>query len=135
MRRMILSLAIAITPLATAANAQECNRADETQSGMTICAVADFKASDKKLNAAYGEIMKRLADDADGRKRLQTAQRAWVSFRDGECDFQTAGTTGGSIHPMLVAQCRTSLTDGRIKQLDAYLACEEGDMTCPVPAP
>lgn len=135
MRRTILPFAIATASLATAANAQECNRADETQSGMTICAAADFKASDKQLNAAYGEIMKRLADDADGRKRLQAAQRAWVSFRDGECDFQTASTAGGTIHPMLVARCRTSLTDGRVKQLDVYLACEEGDMSCPVPAP
>lgn len=135
MRVLMLPLAMVPVVLVSVAAAQECDRTDETQGGMTICASADFTASDSQLNAAYGEIMRRLADDQDGRKRLQAAQRAWVSFRDGECAFQTAMTTGGSIHPMLVAQCRTALTDERTKQLDAYLACAEGDMTCPVPAP
>jgi uncharacterized protein YecT (DUF1311 family) len=135
MRRSILPLVLVPLVSVSAAAAQDCDRKDETQSGMTICASADFAASDRQLNATYGEIMKRLADDQAGRKRLQAAQRAWVSFRDAECEFQTAMTIGGSIHPMLVAQCRTELTDGRTKQLDAYLACAEGDMTCPVPAP
>lgn len=137
MHRMILPIAVAIaaTSFATAAGAQECDRNDETQSGLTICAGADFKASDKALNKSYGEIMRRLADDKDGRARLQAAQRAWIGFRDAECDFRTASTIGGSINPMMVAECRTELTDQRTEQLDVYLQCEEGDMACPVPAP
>ncbi len=58
---------------------------------MDICAGADFKASDAKLNTDYGEIMKRLSDDADARKLLQESQRAWIAFRDAECKFSSSG--------------------------------------------
>ena len=73
---------------------------------MNICAGADYKASDAKLNADYGEIVKRLSDNADARKLLQESQRAWVAFRDAECKFSTSGVEGGSIHPMVHAGCK-----------------------------
>jgi uncharacterized protein YecT (DUF1311 family) len=114
--------------------AQECDRADESQTGMNICAVADYKAADAKLNKTYGEIVKRLASDADTKKRLQAAQRNWISFRDAECKFATADSKDGSIYPMLVSQCLEGLTSARTQQLGAYLECEEGDMSCPVPS-
>jgi uncharacterized protein YecT (DUF1311 family) len=91
-------------------------------------------AADAKLTKTYSEIMKRLSDDADGRKLLQAAQRAWIAFRDAECDFSTAESQGGSIHPMLVSGCLQGLTEARAGQLGSYLECEEGDMSCPVPA-
>ena len=75
----------------------------------------------------------RLKDDADTRKRLVQAQRDWIRFRDAECDFQTAGAAGGSVMPMLVAQCRDDLTQARVKAFEGYLNCEEGDLGCPVP--
>lgn len=36
---------------------------------------------------------------------------------------------------MLLAGCLAELTEARAAQLDAYLACEEGDLSCPVPPP
>jgi uncharacterized protein YecT (DUF1311 family) len=105
-----------------------------SQAGMNICANEDYKAADAKLNKTYIEIMKRLSDDADGRKLLQAAQRSWIAFRDAECNFSTADSQGGSIHPMLVSGCLQGLTEARTEQLGSYLNCEEGDMSCPVPA-
>ena len=68
----------------------------ESQTGMNICAGADYKASDAKLNADYGEIVKRLSDDADARKLLQESQRAWIAFRDAECKFSTVRQSKGA---------------------------------------
>ena len=83
---------------------QECDRNDESQTGMDICAGADFKAADAKLNTAYGEIMKRLSDDADARKLLQASQRAWIAFRDAECKFSSVRQSkDGSVYPMVYA--------------------------------
>jgi uncharacterized protein YecT (DUF1311 family) len=113
---------------------QECDRNDQSQAGMNICADADLKASDAKLNTNYGEIMKRLSEDADARKLLQESQRAWIAFRDAECKFSSSGVDGGSAYPMVHAQCLRALTDERTVQLGAYLECEEGDVNCPVPA-
>ena len=63
-----------------------------------------------------------------------TAQKSWIGFRDAECAFQSSAGADGSVYPMLVADCKTTLTNDRVEQLKTYLDCEEGDMTCPVPA-
>ncbi|MHC1551506.1 lysozyme inhibitor LprI family protein [Phyllobacterium sp. K27] len=106
----------------------------EDQATLTQCADASFKKSDKKLNDLYKEIENRLKDDADTKKLLVQSQRDWGKFRDAECAFQTAGAAGGSIMPMLVVMCRDGLTQSRVKDFEGYLKCEEGDMSCPVPA-
>ena len=110
---------------------QECDPSDESQMGMNICADAAYQAEDAKLNKAYGEIVKRLSDDADGKKLLQTAQRAWIAFRDSECAFSAEDSEGGSIYPMLVSECLAQLTADRTRQLNGYLDCQEGDLSCP----
>ncbi|WP_406872792.1 lysozyme inhibitor LprI family protein [Aminobacter sp. P9b] len=134
MRLLILSISVASSMMASAAFAEECDRNDQTQTGMNICAGSDFAASDAKLNAAYGDIMKRLSESADARKLLQDSQRSWIAFRDAECKFASSGVEGGSIYPMIQAGCLQDLTDARVTQLGAYLKCEEGDLSCPVPA-
>lgn len=131
----ILSLStLGLAMLTHSAAAQDCDPADESQAGMNICAAAGFKAEDSRLNKTYREIVGRLADDPDGKKLLVTAQRGWIAFRDAECAFATAGSAGGSIHPMLVSDCLADITKARAAQLATYLECEEGDMSCPVPA-
>lgn len=134
MRAILPALCLAVLGCSTAALAQECDRNDQSQTGMNICADVDFKASDAKLNADYGQIMKRLSDNADARKLLQGSQRAWIAFRDAECKFSSSGVEGGSIYPMVYAGCLQGLTDARVEQLGSYLKCDEGDTSCPVPA-
>jgi uncharacterized protein YecT (DUF1311 family) len=98
------------------------------------CANNEFVAADKKLNATFQEIKKRLGDDADTTKLLVAAQRAWILFRDAECTFQSSASAGGSIYPMVLTECKAELTRKRTNDLKSYLSCEEGDMSCPLPA-
>jgi len=135
MRPLFFAL-VGLIPLIAAPNASaaQCDRNDESQTGMNICADADYKAADAKLNQTYGRIIKRLSGDRDTTKLLQASQRAWIAFRDAECSFQTSASREGSIHPMEVAICLRNLTEERTKALDAYLHCSEGDPSCPVPA-
>ena len=128
-----LTIAIALTALSSPALSQSCDPADESQSGMNICADADYKAEDAKLNRAYREIVRRLADSPKDKDLLTIAQRDWIAFRDAECSFATNGSKGGSIHPMLLSHCLADLTAARARQLSTYLDCEEGDISCPVP--
>jgi uncharacterized protein YecT (DUF1311 family) len=67
---------------------------------------------------------------SDGQARLRDVEKLWIQFRDQECAFETLGTADGSIHPMVLLICKTRLTDQRIKDLDAQLNCEEGDLSC-----
>lgn len=100
---------------------------------MNVCAGEAYAAADAELNTAYKQIVARLAGDPDGLAALRAAERAWVAFRDAECAFQSSGVEGGSIYPMVQAGCLEGLTRDRLEALNGYLACEEGDLSCPAP--
>lgn len=133
MRFAICLIYLSTLLVAGPALAQDCGEAS-SQSSLNECANRALKKTDAALNAAYKEISGRLRDDRQGKGRLVAAQRAWIAFRDAECNFSTGNTVNGSIHPMLALQCHDALTKARLEQLKAYLACKEGDLTCPVPA-
>ncbi|MBC2885454.1 lysozyme inhibitor LprI family protein [Ochrobactrum sp. CM-21-5] len=128
----IMSLGMMMLSAPTFA-ASKCENAQD-QATMNQCADGEFSAADKKLNANYKSIQRRLADTPDAKKLLAASQRAWLKFRDAECAFSSSASDGGSIQPMLIANCKASLTSDRNKQLDNYLNCPEGDMSCPVPS-
>lgn len=134
MKTTVLTAAMVLAMPAFAFAQDKCYDDAKNQGDLNECADAAFKKSDKKLNELYKQIEARLKDDADTRKLLVQAQRDWVKFRDAECSFQTAEAAGGSMMLMLVAQCMDILTQSRIKNFQGYLNCEEGDMSCPVPA-
>jgi uncharacterized protein YecT (DUF1311 family) len=102
--------------------------AAQSQMELNQQAAADLRKSDEQLNAVYNKLRAKISDA--GKKSLQAAQQSWLRFRDQECEFETMGTVGGSIHSMIVAICLTRLTDQRIKDLDAQLNCKEGDLSC-----
>lgn len=104
-----------------------------TQAELDACAGAEYAATDKALNQAYSTIMKRLAGNDGQRDLLKAAQRAWIAFRDAECAFAVDPSQQGTIFPMLMTQCLNGVTQGRLEQLQKYLDCEEGDLSCPVP--
>ncbi|MDP9136943.1 MAG: lysozyme inhibitor LprI family protein [Pseudomonadota bacterium] len=132
---MYLRVAVAgflLAQIGGTARAENCASA-ATQSAMTACAGRSFEVADAALNGAYKKIRSRLKDNAPASMRLRAAQRAWLDFRDAECAFATSARSGGSVYPMLLAICRTALTQTRVQQLEAYLRCQEGDLSCPAP--
>jgi uncharacterized protein YecT (DUF1311 family) len=100
----------------------------QSQMELNQQAAADLRKSDEQLNAVYNKLRAKVSDA--GKKSLQAAQQSWLRFRDQECEFETMGTVGGTIHSMIVAICLTRLTDQRIKDLDAQLNCKEGNLSC-----
>lgn len=101
----------------------------QSQGEMNAQADARSKAADRALNVQYQSTMAALTPAT--RTRLRSAQRAWISFRDLECKFQSAGVQGGSVYPMIHAQCVERLTRERTSQLMASSQCPEGDLSCP----
>ncbi|WP_376702930.1 lysozyme inhibitor LprI family protein [Mesorhizobium sp. ISC25] len=95
MRRILVSTCLAVLAAGSVAHAQECDRNGDSQQMMNICADEDYKSADVKLNKAYQELIS--GSDANARKLLQTAQRAWIAFRDAECSYSAADSEGGSI--------------------------------------
>ncbi|MBZ9935500.1 lysozyme inhibitor LprI family protein [Mesorhizobium sp. BR1-1-16] len=97
-------------------------------------AAAAESSADRSLNAEFKKIEARLAGDADTKKLFVESQRKWIAFRDAECAFQASQSQGGSVYPTVIASCQDDLTAQRIKDFKRYLSCEEGDLSCPVPA-
>jgi len=135
MKTAMLATAMVLAMPTFAFAQDKCYDAAKTQAALNECADASLKKSDKKLNGLYTQIEARLKDDANTKKLLVQAQRDWNKFRDAECNFQTAIAAGGSMMPMLIARCMDDLTQSRVKAFEGYLKCEEGDLSCPVPAP
>lgn len=127
-------VAILISVMATpgSARAAACRDA-ETQAAMNECVGKAFAEADESLNRDYGRLRARLKEDASAERKLVAAQRAWIAFRDAECAFSASSVEGGSVHGMVVTECRTHLTRQRVKELGYYLSCREGDLSCPAP--
>jgi len=109
----------------------DCKNA-ETQADMNYCSAMDFQKADDQLNAVYKQAVKSQQDldkqsaeinpDYVGAlKALKKAQRAWIDYRDGECEGEGYQAVGGTMQPMLIDGCKTDLTNKRIKELQELI--------------
>lgn len=130
MKRLVL-VALLVTG-ANCAMAQEdapidCANA-VTQADMNQCAYQDYEKADKELNAVWKEAVKSQEEVDKGAaemgpdyvgavKALKKAQRAWIDYRDGQCEGEGYAALGGSMQPMLVSGCLAAKTTARTKEL------------------
>jgi uncharacterized protein YecT (DUF1311 family) len=90
------------------------------------CAEHDRAVADQSLNDRYRKLLAQLKGSSEPqsslRNQLVSAQRAWIAFRDTECEFRT-NLSGGAPQWLMVnrTQCLTELTTARVKVLDDYL--------------
>ena len=103
--------------------------AAQTQAELNACAAQDYQKSDAALSQVYVQLKAKLADPKQ-QELLVAAERAWVAYRDAECGFETSGSTGGSIHPMVQAMCLNEKTLVHSAELSRQLNCKEGDTSC-----
>jgi len=83
------------------------------------CHDEEFRFYDRQLNQVYRELMRRLP--AEERGRLKAAERAWIKFRDLECDFEAFPMRGGSGEALFVGACLVEQTKNRLHQLSISL--------------
>jgi len=125
-KRYFLFAAVALASAPAAAQDVDCDN-PQTQTEMTICAGQDYQKADTELNAVWTKAIAiaresdNLGDAGDGRpgyeETLRKAERAWIAFRDANCDYEGFSARGGSMEPMLVNQCLARLTRDRTRQL------------------
>jgi uncharacterized protein YecT (DUF1311 family) len=107
----------------------------QTQMEMTYCAGVDYEDADAELNALWPDIVaaaksndEYVADMAKERgvpttlEALRTAQRAWIKFRDAQCEYEAYEVFGGTAQPMVGSLCLERLTRERIEVLTQALA-------------
>lgn len=121
--------AVGLTCFMSAALADDARcGSDGNQRSMTLCAEQGYLTADGELNVVYGELLENIS--APGQETLRTAQRKWIAYRDAQCDFDSAGTQGGSVHPYVLMTCLSELTRMQTLRLKRQLECVEGDLSC-----
>jgi len=84
-----------------------------TTRDMVECLAAKTKAADQHLNAAYKDLLQRI--DPEQAEPLKAAERAWIQYRDANCQFYSAHE--GTISQLLGAECMRALTVDRAAEL------------------
>ena len=127
MRGVAAGLAVLVLVASPAGAASRPELDGPTQLDMNAQALARLRVADAELNRVY----KRVAAGATpaGRQRLRAAQRAWITFRDLDCEARS-GARGGSMRQMIVFACLEAVTDARAATLKSLLDCSEGDTSC-----
>lgn len=122
-KNLILTFALCgIAQVASAQNdglTKQFSTCMDNAGGVTInmleCLDAETKLQDKRLNIAYREAMGQLSPER--KKQLQQAQRAWINYRDANCNFY-ADPEGGSMARLSASDCLMSETASRAKELE-----------------
>ena len=91
------------------------DKSDGVTSNMIDCIVDETNRQDVRLNKVYKAFMAELS--AERRKQLQTAQRAWITYRDANCNFYF-DPDGGTIARVNSNSCFMSETATRAKELE-----------------
>jgi uncharacterized protein YecT (DUF1311 family) len=82
---------------------------------LTTCFGKAREVADTQLNAAYKEIRGKL--DGPDEKRLVTAQRLWVEYRDANCIAERELYAGGTAAAPVYLACLESMARARTKEL------------------
>ena len=93
------------------------DKSDGVTVNMVNCIGAEIKLQDIRLNKAYKDVMAQLS--ASRKKQLQNAQRAWIKYRDENCNFYD-DPDGGTITSILSNDCFMSATASRAKELESF---------------
>jgi uncharacterized protein YecT (DUF1311 family) len=111
--RIVLLLLVAATTARTAL--PQCEDKKSTADQME-CLGPALKKADAELNHVYQKKLKQLPAENAG--RLRKAQRAWLAYRDAQCNAAQERYVGGSIAPVVFVQCRLTLTQSRTKEIE-----------------
>jgi uncharacterized protein YecT (DUF1311 family) len=82
---------------------------------LTACLAGEFSRADTLLNKAYNSLRNRL--DKNGKDLLKSGQRAWLTYRDKDCELQASAASGGQAYEPMYISCQTEKTLSRIKEL------------------
>lgn len=91
------------------------DQSGDTTQGMVECISAETQRQDARLNKAYKALTANL--NRKRKKQLHEAQRVWVKFREGNCNFYY-DPDGGTMARVSANECMMTMTAHRAKELE-----------------
>ncbi len=109
------------------ARLKACEDRNSSNAHIMACTSVVQPIVDARLNSVYQAWTKALRhpksdeakDDGEILKRLVAAERAWIDFRDKDCNLQSTSMLGGTGEPIAYGDCLYSMTKARVKALEA----------------
>lgn len=105
----------------------DCDNAMTTYE-MNACAAQSHNDVDKELNQVYQQLIVGIRKDNPEKSAanahvalLRKAQRAWIAFRDAECELELLGEMGGREYSLNLSSCKESLTAKRVTELKSKI--------------
>lgn len=79
------------------------------------CLADDLARADTELNRYYAAAVRRLTDERQpaALAKLRASERAWIQYRDAECDAVWEYWKGGTIRGTFSTECRARLSRDR----------------------
>ena len=95
--------------------------ANASTAGQVACESVAMKAYDRRMNAAYATLLRKLP--ASAAQRLRGAQRAWIGYRDSEALARGAlyATRDGTMFVPMQADAAVALVRDRALLLERYV--------------
>lgn len=83
------------------------------------CLAAELSRADAELNRYYAAATKRLTEQQDttALAKLRAAERAWIAYRDAECDAVYESWGQGTIRGSMNLGCQIDVTKARAATL------------------
>jgi uncharacterized protein YecT (DUF1311 family) len=85
-------------------------------SDMFACSGEELDRQDARLNDTYKKLVSKLSRDR--KKALLKAERAWIKFREANCDYY-GDPAGGRAEHLIATDCLVTMTARRAKELEA----------------
>ncbi len=95
-----------------------------TQLELNQCYGEQFRKADARLNNVYAKLLKQMRGEA-AIQRLRVVEKAWIHYRGLHCEAARSEYEGGSMSPMVWAQCMATTTEHRIEDLKAAYESED----------
>jgi uncharacterized protein YecT (DUF1311 family) len=85
------------------------------QQPMNACSAGVLDLHEAKMEAVYKDVMA-----LDILPELASLQKKWQTYADAECEAEGNTVDGGSLEPLIVNECKTQLTNDRIRILEEW---------------
>lgn len=122
----LLSATLLVSTIAYGEESQQsheaCMENAVSTADMVACISEEFEREDQRLNDNYQELRNQLSDSRQ--EQLLTAQRAWIAYKDANCDFY-ADPEGGTLARVSANSCVLTETTDRADELESLMQTDK----------
>ncbi|WP_172564214.1 lysozyme inhibitor LprI family protein [Vibrio navarrensis] len=126
MKKLLVILALASVPSFASDDIEDpCNVKGGGVMAGYQCVEQKMESADKELNESYQEAIARISEEEAALREIwsqtelvepfRKAQRAWLKYRDAECEFSGLSSTPSPWQGVQIEECKLRMTLERVE--------------------